>query len=165
MKPLARFRSSPFEKCLFAAFFSILRLRIFQLVFVAMLPTVSAIPSSWSVREAAGVDGFPNTPTSTEPLAASASTSSPSASSQSGSENSSMSDTQLAIMLSIIASVIFAVAAILFFRRWWKKRRERSRNQGKYEDMEPLSASFQPGELPTLPYLPDSAAMRAPGLA
>ncbi|KXN90117.1 hypothetical protein AN958_04607 [Leucoagaricus sp. SymC.cos] len=133
---------------------------IVYFVAIATLPTAHATPSLWSIGDEL------HTPASKRQTSTSTSASAdPTSSAGSGSgPNTQMSDVQLAVMLSVIGIVILAIALILFFRRWWKNRRA-SKTYEKEEDREPLSASFQPGELPALPYLPEARSPRLQGLA
>lgn len=73
---------------------------------------------------------------------------------------------RLLTLFKVFTSITVTIAIVLFLWKWWQKRRTSSFSVigEKDEDHEPLSASFHPGELPELLYLPQRAPARTPGL-
>ena len=73
---------------------------------------------------------------------------------------------RLLTLFKVFTSIAVTIAIVLFLWKWWQKRRTRSFSVigEKDQDHEPLSASFHPGELPELLYLPERAPARTPGL-
>lgn len=132
-----------------------------HLLIVSMLPVVGAIPSSNGIS----ANNIFRKDVSTSTSAPSSTTLSASSTSNPGSHASS--NTQLVLLISVFCSIVVTVVIILFLWKWWQRRRGRSfsKIREKDEDREPLSASFQRGELPELLYLPERVAARTPRLA
>ncbi|EKM80769.1 hypothetical protein AGABI1DRAFT_112504 [Agaricus bisporus var. burnettii JB137-S8] len=61
---------------------------------------------------------------------------------------------------------VIALAIVVALVRWWRRKRAEEKVKGqKAEDRMPLSASFQPGELPALPYWPEQKNAKSEGIA